>query len=143
MQPISKKLFKETKYLTLKEKDALSIVNQMCKKDPEAKEVLREKAKEGDPVYEADSDLRDFENIPFKKNIYEYFEEEVKPHVPDAWIDEKKRDEKDGEAGIVGYEINFTKYFYKYKPLRSLDEIRKDILALEKETEGMLKSIIS
>ncbi len=114
----------------------------MCKKDPEAKEVLREKVKEGDPVYESDSDLRDFENIPFKKDIYEYFEEEVKPHVPDAWIDEKKRDEKDGEVGIVGYEINFTKYFYKYKPLRSLEEIRKDILELEKETEGMLNHII-
>ena len=143
VKAIYKKLFKETKYLTLKEKDAFSIVNQMCRKDPEAKEVLREKVKEGDPVYESDSDLRDFENIPFKKNIYEYFEEEVKPHVPDAWIDEKKRDEKDGEVGIVGYEINFTKYFYKYKPLRSLEEIRKDILALEKETEGMLKSIIN
>lgn len=138
-----RKLLKESKSLLLKEKDAIYIINQMCRKDPEAKEVLREKVKEGDSIYEADSDLRDFENIPFKKNIYEYFEEEVKPHVPDAWIDEKKRDEKDGEVGIVGYEINFTKYFYKYKPLRSLEEIRKDILALEKETEGMLKLIIS
>jgi type I restriction enzyme M protein len=54
--------------------------------------------------------------------------------VPDAWIDDKK--EK------IGYEINFTKYFYQYKPLRSLGEIRKDILALESETEGMIKEII-
>jgi type I restriction enzyme M protein len=136
----AKKLLKKS---GLKEKESMFLINQMCRKDPDAKKVLREKPKAGEQVYEADSDLRDFENIPLTKNIYEYFEEEVKPHVPDAWIDEKKRDEKDGETGIVGYEINFTKYFYKYKPLRSLEEIRKDILALEKETEGMLKLIIS
>jgi type I restriction enzyme M protein len=80
------------------------------------------------------SDLRDYENVPLQDNIEEYFKQEVLPHLPDAWIDHTKTK--------VGYEINFTRYFYKYKPLRSLEEIRADILALEKETDGMLKDII-
>lgn len=91
-----------------------------------------EKDKKGNPV--PDADLRDFENIPLKDNIEKYFEHEVKPHVPDAWIDETKTK--------IGYEINFTKYFYQYKPLRSLEEIRKDILALENETVDMIKKVI-
>lgn len=81
-----------------------------------------------------DSSLRDTENIPLKEDIQEYMKREVLPHVPDAWVDEAKTN--------VGYEINFTKYFYEYKPLRSLDEIRKDILALEQETEGLIKEVI-
>ena len=89
--------------------------------------------KNGKP--KADSSLRDTENIPLKENIADYMKREVLPHVPDAWIDETKTK--------VGYEINFTKYFYKYKPLRSLDEIRKDILALEQETEGLIKEAIA
>jgi type I restriction enzyme M protein len=82
-----------------------------------------------------DANLRDFENVPLNESIEEYFDREVKPHLPDAWIDKNKTK--------TGYEINFTKYFYKFKPLRSLEEIRKDILALEAETEGMLKKIIN
>lgn len=81
-----------------------------------------------------DSKLRDYEKVPLKDDIDAYFEREVKPHVPDAWMDRSK--------DKVGYEINFTKYFYKYKPLRSLDEIKADILALEGETEGLLKEIL-
>ena len=92
--------------------------------------VVRDK--QGNP--KPDSKLRDYEKIPLKDDIDEYFESEVKPHVPDAWMDRSK--------DKVGYEINFTKYFYKYTPLRSLDEIKKDILALEKETEGLLKEIL-
>lgn len=91
-----------------------------------------EKDKKGNLV--ADADLRDFENVPLKEDIPTYFKREVLPHVPDAWIDESKTK--------IGYEINFTKYFYQYKPLRSLEEIRKDILALEKETEGMLEKVL-
>ncbi len=86
----------------------------------------------GNPL--PDSDLRDFENVPLKDDIEDYFEREVLPHVPDAWLEESKTK--------VGYEINFTKYFYKYKPLRSLEDIRKDILALEEETEGMIREIL-
>ncbi|MBP1908331.1 type I restriction-modification system subunit M [Methanolobus bombayensis] len=84
---------------------------------------------------EPDSNLRDYENVPLKEDIDTYFEREVKPHVPDAWIDESKTK--------TGYEINFTKEFYKYTPLRSLDEIRADIMALEEEMEGLLKEAIS
>jgi type I restriction enzyme M protein len=82
-----------------------------------------------------DTSLRDTENIPLKEDIQEYLKREVLPHVPDAWIDESKTN--------VGYEINFTKYFYEYKPLRSLADIRADILALEEQTDGMLKNVLS
>ncbi|HEY5536242.1 MAG TPA: class I SAM-dependent DNA methyltransferase [Ignavibacteria bacterium] len=92
-----------------------------------------EKDKKGNLV--PDSDLRNFENVPLKEDVEKYFKREVLPHLPDAWIDHNKTK--------IGYEINFTKYFYKYKPLRSLEEIRKDILALEEETEGMIKEIIN
>jgi type I restriction enzyme M protein len=91
-----------------------------------------EKDRKGDPV--PDANLRDFENVPLKENIEDYFKREVFPHLSDAWIDHSKTK--------IGYESNFTKYFYKSKPLRSLEDIRKDILALEKETDGMIKEII-
>ncbi|MBU1152783.1 type I restriction-modification system subunit M [bacterium] len=88
--------------------------------------------KHGNP--EPNPELRDYENVPLNEDIHGYFEKEVKPHLPDAWIDEKKT--------RVGYEVSFTKEFYKYKPLRSLEEIRKDILVLEKETEGLLLEVL-
>jgi type I restriction enzyme M protein len=91
------------------------------------------KDKNGNP--KADSSLRDTENIPLKEDIQEYMKREVLPHVPDAWVDESKTN--------VGYEINFTKYFYQYKPLRSLDEIKADILTLEQETDGLIKEVIA
>ena len=89
--------------------------------------------KKGNP--KPDTSLRDTENVPLKEDIHEYFKREVLPHVPDAWIDENKTK--------IGYEINFTKYFYEFKPLRSLDEITKDIMELEQETSGLLKEILS
>jgi type I restriction enzyme M protein len=86
--------------------------------------------------YETDTDLRDTEQVSFLEDggIEAFIRREVLPHVPDAWIDESKTK--------IGYEINFNRYFYKPQPLRSLDEIRADILALEKETEGLLGEII-
>lgn len=77
----------------------------------------------------ADSKKRDYENIPLKEDIQAYFEREVLPHVPDAWIEEKKTK--------VGYEINFTKYFYEYAPLRPTTDIRTDIATLRKKIEGL------
>ncbi|MDP3298365.1 MAG: class I SAM-dependent DNA methyltransferase [Thermodesulfovibrionia bacterium] len=88
--------------------------------------------KNGNP--EPNPDLRDYENIPLKEDIYEYFKREVKPHLPDAWIDEKKTK--------VGYEISFTKYFYKYSPLRPLDEITGDIKTLEEETRRLMEEVL-
>jgi len=88
-----------------------------------------------------DPELRDYESVPLKEDIYEYFEREVLPHVPDAWINEKVVDHKDGKVGRVGYEINFTRYFYKYKPLRPLADIDAEIKALETEIAQMVGEI--
>ncbi len=84
---------------------------------------------------EADSDLRDYENVPLKEEIQAYFEREVIPHVPDAWIDESKTKK--------GYEIPFTRHFYQYTPLRPLAEIEGEIKELEDEIQGMLKEVLS
>ena len=90
---------------------------------------------------EADSELRDTESVPLSEGIEEFFDREVKPHVPDAWIDTAKRDEKDGEVGIIGYEINFNRYFYVYTPPRPLEEIEADIREVEKDIVRMLAEI--
>jgi type I restriction enzyme M protein len=79
--------------------------------------------------------LRDTENVPLKEDINEYFNRELIPHAADVWIDETKT--------AKGYEINFSRYFYRSKPLKTLGEIKADILALDQETEGLLKLIIS
>jgi type I restriction enzyme M protein len=81
-----------------------------------------------------DTSKRDHERIPLTDDIEDYFEREVKPHLPDSWMDDTKNK--------VGYEINFTKYFYQYKPLRSIKEITQDLLKLEEESENLLKEVI-
>jgi len=93
-------------------------------------EIVKDRS--GNP--KPNSSLRDSEKIKLKGDIQEYFEKEVLPHVPDAWMDRNK--------DKVGYEINFTKYFYKYQKLRSLEEITSDILKLEENTQGLLKEIL-
>jgi type I restriction enzyme M protein len=98
-----------------------------------------EKFTEDDGKDIPDPDLRDFENVPLKESVTEYFAREVLPHVPDAWINTSKRDETDGGVGVVGYEIPFTRHFYEYTPLRPLDEIEADILTLETRIQGMLR----
>lgn len=95
--------------------------------------------KKGNP--EADTNLRDTENIPLKEDINEYFVREVKPHVIDAWINETVTDDKDGEIGKVGYEINFNRYFYQYIPPRPLAEIETDLKVVEGEILELLKDI--
>lgn len=85
--------------------------------------------------YETESDLRDSENVPLKENIYEYFLREVKPHVAEAWISL--------DAIKIGYEISFNKYFYRHKPLRSIEEVSKDILELERQSDGLIREILS
>ena len=93
-------------------------------------EVIRDK--KGNP--KPDTKLRDSERVPLSEDIEKYFNREVERHLPNSWIDfDKSR---------VGYEINFTKYFYKYKPLRSSDDISNDLLELRKESENLLKLIM-
>ena len=86
--------------------------------------------------YEPDTDLRDTEQVPLKEpgGIEAFFRREVLPHASDAWVD--------GEKTQIGYEISFARYFYKPAPLRSLAEIRADILKLEQQTEGLLDKIV-
>ena len=86
--------------------------------------------------YELDPDLRDTEQVPLLEpgGIHAFMLREVLPHAGDAWFVP--------ESVKTGYEISFTRYFYKRKPLRTLEEIRADILALERGTEGLLEEII-
>ena len=83
--------------------------------------------------YEADSDLRDTEKIPVKEDIYEYFQREVRPYVADAWINLPPTK--------IGCEISFNKYFYKPVPLRTLEENERDILELDRESQGFIQSL--
>jgi len=122
--------------------------------DPDAPPVIRKIHKSGaaDPLqglfqatikgrrcvveYEPDSDLRDTEQVPLAEEggIESFVKREVLPYSRDAWIDQ--------DATKIGYEVSFNRYFYKPEPLRGLDEIRRDIAALKKETEGMLMEIV-
>jgi type I restriction enzyme M protein len=97
---------------------------------------LVEGAKKGEYIiYETESDLRDTENVPLKENIHTYFLREVQPHVEEAWINL--------DATKIGYEISFNKYFYQHKPLRAIEEVTADILALEKESDGLIAEILN
>ena len=89
--------------------------------------------KDGNP--KPNTKLRDSERIPLTEDIEDYFNREVEPHLPHSWMDREK--------DKVGYEINFTKYFYKYKQLRSLRDITSELLELEKESEGIFKEIVN
>lgn len=143
-------------------KEQKQLLDAITWKNPDAepivKKVLKDKA---DPQYgkftykgkvvefETDGDLRDNENVPLNPSLSvneineAYFQKEVAPHVPDAWINPDKRDAKDGEIGIVGYEIPFNRHFYVYQPPRplavidaDLDAVTKDILALLQEVHS-------
>ena len=85
--------------------------------------------------------MRDTENVPLSETVDAFFDREVAPHVPDAWINNNVRDDKDGEVGRVGYEINFNRYFYEYQPPRDLEVIEAEIKTLEKEIMDMLKEV--
>jgi len=113
-----------------------AIFNALGERD-ETAEICRDE----DGQIEPDPELRDTENVPITQDIQEYFDREVKPHVPDAWINTAIRDHKDGEVGKVGYEINFNRYFYHYQPPRPLGEIEADIKTLEGEIMAMLRDI--
>ena len=104
----------------------------------EKREILGEEQevvvrdKRGNP--KPDPAFRDYERVPLTEEIDDYYRREVKPHLPDSWLDRKK--------DKVGYEINFNRYFYQYTPLRSLKEIADEMLALERKSEGLLNEVL-
>ncbi|WP_395303293.1 class I SAM-dependent DNA methyltransferase [Pectobacterium polonicum] len=85
-------------------------------------------------TYETNTDLRDSESVPLKQSIYQYFLDEVKPHIDEAWINL--------DSVKIGCEINFNKYFYRHKPLRSLEEVASDIINLEQKADGLIAQIL-
>lgn len=107
-----------------------AILSALSERD-ETAEICRDK--DGNP--EPDAELRDYENIPLKEDIHAYFAREVRPHMPDAWIDESKTK--------VGYEIPFNRHFYQYTPPRPLEEIEADIKAIEQDILEMLREVAS
>ena len=115
------------------QKAAFACLGTKC---PEAEPV-----KDSDGSMIADPDLRESENVPLNQDIHDYFKREVLPHVPDAWIDQNKCDEKDGQIGIVGYEINFNRYFYQYQPPRKLEAIDAELKAVEAEIAALLNEV--
>jgi len=132
--PLINKTIKELK-LAIDPKGLKGLLDAVSFKNEDAEKVIKKTEKDGTITYEADSDLRDSENVPLSENIEEYFKREVSAHIPDAWINESKT--------TKGYEISFTRYFYNYVAPRSLEVIAAEILALEKETDGILKDIVS
>lgn len=117
--------------------DKLSILLEHfgCKQDQLPDYGYYPTHKNGEYVtFEPSSDLRDAEEVPLNDEIYRYFLAEVRPHVEEAWLNI--------DSAKIGYEIAFTKYFYQHKPLRSLDDVAKDIIALERKAEGLIAQIL-
>jgi type I restriction enzyme M protein len=123
--------FKETEFSKIFNNEYFGYTKVIIEQ-PLVKDGKVETDKNGKP--KPDGSLRDTERIPLGVDVDEYYNREVKPQLPNSWMDRNK--------DTIGYEINFTKYFYKYTPLRSLDEITKDLLELEKETDGLMKKLI-
>ena len=113
-----------------------AVISALAERD-ESAAICR--TKDGKP--EPDPELRDHERVPLAEDVNAFFEREVTPHVPDAWIDESKRDARDGKVGIVGYEINFNRHFYRYSPPRSLEDIEADIQDIETDIIRMLAEV--
>ena len=107
-----------------------AILMALAERDESAEVCTDKKGEQPEP----DSELRDYENVPLKEDIAEYMTREVLPHVPDAWVDESKTK--------TGYEINFNRYFYEYKPPRPLEEIEADIVAVEREIMEMIREVV-
>ena len=148
--------------LKLDNKEKKQFLDAITWKNPEAEPVISKVLKvAANPLYGQcnykdkvvefvqDGDLRDAENIALNPNvsttdlIEDYFKREVQPHVADAWINADKRDDKDGEIGIVGYEIPFNRHFYVYQPPRDLAEIDADLDAVSREIMQLLQEVHS
>ena len=148
--------------ITLDTKEKKQIADAVSWKNPAAEKVIKKVHKgKAQPLvglfavnkdiieYQADGELRDFENVALdpsrtvSESVEAYFIAEVQPHVSDAWIDASKRDAKDGEIGIVGYEIPFNRHFYQYQPPRPLEEIDADLDAVSAEIMALLREVHS
>jgi type I restriction enzyme M protein len=148
--------------ITLDAKEKKQITDAVSWKNPAAEKVIKKAHKgKANPIYGlfevngqvleylADGDLRDNENVALdpSRTVNEineaYFAKEVQPHVPDAWIDASKKDHKDQEIGIVGYEIPFNRHFYQYQPPRDLAEIDADLDAVSAEIMKLLQEVHS
>ena len=148
--------------IKLDAKEKKQFLDAITRKNPEAEPVVKKVLKEEpQPLYGAfeykgkvvefqpDGDLRDNENIPLDPSISTlelietYFNREVAPHVPDAWINADKCDEQDGEIGIVGYEIPFNRHFYVYQPPRALEAIDADLDAVSTRIMSLLQEVHS
>ncbi len=158
---VLKKALKQTD-IKLDAKEKKQLLDAITWKNPEAEPVISKVVKHAEnPLYGQfsyqgkvvefvqDGDLRDAENIALNPNvsttelIEDYFKREVQPHVADAWINADKRDEKDSEIGIVGYEIPFNRHFYVYQPPRDLSEIDADLDAVSAEIMQLLQEVHS
>lgn len=133
-------------FVGFQEKLSAAEQKNICKffaeQDENAETCLFESGKQkGQP--EPNPDLRDNENVPLKQSVQDYFEREVLPHVPDAWIDKSKVDAIDGEVGIVGYEIPFNRHFYVYQPPRALEEIDTDLDSVSADIMELLQEVHS
>jgi type I restriction enzyme M protein len=113
-----------------------AILSALAERDETAETCTDDDAKP-----EPDPELRDTESVPLAEKVDVFFDREVKPHVPDAWIDTDKRDPKDGQVGLVGYEINFNRYFYRYVAPRPLEDIQADVRAIETDIMRMLAEV--
>ena len=125
--------FEETEYSKIYPNDFFGYTKVTVERpliDQQTGDVLRDKR--GNP--KPDPALRDHDRVPLTEEIDVYYQREVKPHLPDSWLDRKKNK--------VGYEINFNRYFYQYTPLRSLKEIADEMLALERKSEGLLNEVL-
>ena len=131
-----KKAFNSLSF-TLKAPLKKAILTALSEKDETADICLDSK---GNP--EPDTNLRDYELVPLQEDWQAYVEREVKPFVPEAWVDEDYKDATDGNVGRVGYEINFNRYFYKYVPPRPVAEIDKELKQLESEIANLLKEVV-
>ncbi|TWC50932.1 type I restriction enzyme M protein [Pseudomonas sp. SJZ080] len=112
-----------------------ALLNGLSERDPEA-DICKTK---GQP--EPDTALRDNENVPLGESVYDYFQREVIPHVPDAWIDESKTDAQDSEVGLVGFEIPFNRHFYVFQPPRPLEEIDRDLKACTDRIKQIIEGL--
>ncbi len=152
----------KTSKINLDTRQRKQLLDAVSWKNPDAERVIKKVHKQkANPLYglfevdgkviefQTDGDLRDNENIPLDpsqsvtETVEAYFRKEVAPHVPDAWIDSSKRDAKDGQLGIVGYEIPFNRHFYVYTPPRSLEEIDRDLDLVSGEIMALLREVHS